>query len=47
MSGGREAEVQQRIGNLNRYLESIQAKQRTIVREVAKVDRGFGGMLLG
>jgi len=26
MSGGREAEVQQRIGNLNRYLESIQAK---------------------
>ncbi len=26
MSGGHEAEVQQRIGNLNRYIESIQAK---------------------
>jgi hypothetical protein len=26
MSGGYEAEVQQRIGNLNRYIESIQAK---------------------
>jgi mono/diheme cytochrome c family protein len=26
MSGGHDAEVQQRIGNLNKYLESIQAK---------------------
>jgi mono/diheme cytochrome c family protein len=26
MSGGHEAEVQQRIGNLNHYIESLQAK---------------------
>jgi hypothetical protein len=26
MSGGHEAEVQQRISNLNRYIESLQEK---------------------